>query len=82
MGSSLLGVWVVTVVIFRYSSLGAIAAAAATPLVFLVFGDGNAYFYAATVMAGFLIWRHRGNLRRLMAGEETRIGQKATANQS
>jgi acyl phosphate:glycerol-3-phosphate acyltransferase len=81
MGFSLLGVWLATVVIFRYSSLGAIAAAAATPLVFLVFGGGNAYFYAATVMAGFLIWRHRGNIRRLMAGEEARLGKKTAADQ-
>lgn len=81
LGVSVLGVWLATVAIFRYSSLGAIVAAAATPLVFLIFGGGNAYFYAATVMAGFLIWRHRGNIRRLMAGEETRIGQKAPTGQ-
>lgn len=81
LGVSVLGVWLATVAIFRYSSLGAIVAAAATPLVFLIFGGGNAYFYAATVMAGFLIWRHRGNIRRLMAGEETRIGHKAPTGQ-
>jgi acyl phosphate:glycerol-3-phosphate acyltransferase len=81
LGSMVLGVWLAAVAIFRYSSLGAIVAAAATPLVFLIFGGGNAHFYAATVMAGFLIWRHRGNIRRLMAGEETRIGQKAPTGQ-
>jgi len=50
---------------------------------FLVLGGGLAWpaswpIVAATVvMAALLVWRHRLNIRRLLAGEESRLGSKA-----
>jgi glycerol-3-phosphate acyltransferase PlsY len=70
------GVWLLIAVVFRYSSLAAVVAAAASPpLVWLL--DGRRGFVAlAVVLSGFILIRHRENMRRLLAGEERRIGQR------
>lgn len=73
-GLGLLGVWLATVAVLRYSSLGAVAAALAAPLAFLVFRGNDAYLAATLLMSALLLWRHRGNIRRLLAGKESRIG--------
>jgi glycerol-3-phosphate acyltransferase PlsY len=70
------GVWLLTAALARYSSVAALVAGATSPvLVWLV--DGRpAYVVLAALLAGFVIVRHRENVRRLMAGEESRIGQR------
>ena len=70
------GVWLLIAAVFRYSSLAAVVAAAASPpLVWLL--DGRRGFVAlAVVLSGFILIRHRENMRRLVAGEERRIGQR------
>jgi glycerol-3-phosphate acyltransferase PlsY len=70
------GVWLLIAAVFRYSSLAAVVAAAASPpLVWLL--DGRRGFVAlAVVLSGFILIRHRENMRRLLAGEERRIGQR------
>jgi len=70
------GVWLLIAAVFRYSSLAAVVAAAASPpLVWLL--DGRRDFVAlAVVLSGFILIRHRENMRRLVAGEERRIGQR------
>jgi glycerol-3-phosphate acyltransferase PlsY len=78
-GLGLLGVWLATTAVFRYSSLAAIAAAVAAPLGFLVLHGSDDYFAATLPMTTLLLWRHRGNIRRLLAGEESRIGAKKPA---
>jgi glycerol-3-phosphate acyltransferase PlsY len=59
----------------RYSSLSALLAAAVTPPVLLAFGDRPAALLFA-VLSLLLFWAHRANIRRLLAGEEPRIGAK------
>ncbi len=70
LGSGL--VWLATVAITRISSAGAIAACVAAPLLCLAFGGWSG---AVTVMAGWIVWRHRSNIERLRAGAEPRIGR-------
>ncbi len=70
------GIWLMTAVVTKYSSLGALIACVVTSLVgVIVFPQG------AGVMAGFMsaviLWRHRENINRLRRGEETKIGQKS-----
>lgn len=66
-------IWVGTAAITRYSSLSALLATAAAPLVLLLFGQPTTA--ALVAMQTILIWiRHRANLKRLLSGEETRIG--------
>lgn len=67
--------WLVVAVIFRFSSLAALLAAATTPIWLWGQGSGNAVLLA--ILLATLIWlRHAENIRRLMAGRETKIGQK------
>ena len=70
------GVWLLIAAVFRYSSLAAVVAAAASPLLVWLL-DGRPGFVAlAVVLSGFILIRHRENMRRLLAGEERRIGQR------
>jgi acyl phosphate:glycerol-3-phosphate acyltransferase len=72
-GGLLLLTWLIVAVAFRYSSLAALVAACAAPLYAWWFAPASAYIAAAAVMTLLLIWRHRGNIRNLMNGSETRI---------
>lgn len=69
-------IWLGTAYITRYSSLSALLAAAATPLVLFAMGR-PAYAIAALFMAVLIYVRHRANIERLLAGEEPKIGKKA-----
>jgi glycerol-3-phosphate acyltransferase PlsY len=68
--------WLVMAVVFRYSSLAAIVASAAAPAYVYWLVGGGAVWLASFVMALILLARHHGNIRRLLAGTEGRIGQK------
>jgi glycerol-3-phosphate acyltransferase PlsY len=65
----------------RYVSLASMVAAVFAP-VFYLFGDGVAWQATApevlslAVMALLLVWRHRENIQRLLAGTESKLGQK------
>ena len=76
LGLATLGVWLGVVVITRYSSLGAIVAAVFAPIGAAYWlGNGMALFMVI-LMSALLIWRHAANIRKLAAGEESRIGDK------
>jgi glycerol-3-phosphate acyltransferase PlsY len=78
-GLTVLAVWIATAALFRYSSLAAVVAAVSAPFVILRFQGADDTFVAATVMSVVLILRHLGNIKRLAAGQENRIGQKKPA---
>ena len=65
----------------RYVSLASMVAAVFAPA-FYLFGTGVAWQATATevlclsVMALLLVWRHRENINRLLAGTESKLGQK------
>ena len=65
----------------RYVSLASMVAAVFAP-VFYLFGDGVAWqaslpeVLSLAVMALLLVWRHRENIHRLMAGTESQLGKK------
>ena len=66
-------VWLVTVVALRYSSLASIAAALAAPVATLYFLGWGPFACMVLAMTALLLWRHRGNIGRLMNGTESRI---------
>lgn len=67
--------WLVVAALFRYSSLSALIASAMCPLyVWLLLGRWP-YVVLSIVMGGLLVWRHRSNIEKLLAGKESRIGQ-------
>jgi acyl phosphate:glycerol-3-phosphate acyltransferase len=75
LGLGTLVTWIVMAVFFRYSSLAALVAAA-----FAVFFTAFMKMYplvpAVAVIAALLVWRHRENIRRLIAGTESRLFEK------
>jgi glycerol-3-phosphate acyltransferase PlsY len=70
------GVWLLIAAVFRYSSLAALVAAAASPLLVWLLDGRRGFVALAVVLSGFILIRHRENMRRLLAGEERRIGRK------
>ncbi len=69
------GAWLTVAVVFRYSSLAALAAAVVAPAAAWVLVDQQTA-QAVLVMSLLLVWRHKENIRKLMAGTESRIGSK------
>jgi glycerol-3-phosphate acyltransferase PlsY len=66
--------WLATAFAFRYSSLAALVAAAATPLWLWLFGRTDAILFGIA-MAVLVFIRHRTNIRRLLDGSEPKIGK-------
>jgi glycerol-3-phosphate acyltransferase PlsY len=67
--------WLATAFISRLSSLSALVASLVTPFALLVMPGWHLALLFA-LLSVLLWWRHRDNLARLMAGTETRIGEK------
>ncbi len=73
--------WLIIAYFFRYSSLASLVSAVFAPAYFLL-GGGIAWTAAAPVaaclaaMSLLLIWRHRENINRLVAGTESKLGAK------
>ena len=75
LGVAVLVAWLTVVVVSRYSSLGALVASLFAPFAaWHLLGAGPALM-ATIAMSAILIWRHEGNIRKLIRGEESRIGQ-------
>ena len=85
--SPLLGIavaltWVGVAWFFRYSSLAALMAALLAPVYYALLGDvlwwsfNDALFGMLCVMGILLVWRHRDNVNRLIAGTESKLGAK------
>jgi acyl phosphate:glycerol-3-phosphate acyltransferase len=69
--------WLIIVFFFRISSLAALIAALFAAFFTLLLYHAHPFLAAVAVIAALLIWRHRGNIRNLLAGTEGRIGRKA-----
>jgi len=83
LGLATLGSWLFVALVLRYSSLAAVVAALFAPG-FYVLASGESWSWygspsvalAVAVMSLLLLWRHRGNISRLIAGQEGKIGSK------
>ncbi|MBW7901858.1 MAG: glycerol-3-phosphate 1-O-acyltransferase PlsY [Rhodocyclaceae bacterium] len=76
LGLAVLGLWLLTAVVSRYSSLGALVAAAAAPMIAGMLWGATGQTLAVGVMAAALIAKHWANLQRLLTGSEPKIGAK------
>jgi glycerol-3-phosphate acyltransferase PlsY len=73
--------WILTALVFRFSSLGALVAAVAAPIIAWVL-QGNAWEVGFCALLAILIyWRHWPNIERLLNGTEPKIGAKKTATE-
>jgi glycerol-3-phosphate acyltransferase PlsY len=77
-GLGTLATWIIIAAFLRYSSLAALIAAVFAPFFTALLLGFGAYAAAVLVMSLLLIWRHAENIKRLMAGTESRIGAKKT----
>ena len=75
-GLGTLVTWLVIAFFFRYSSLAALVAAAFAPFATALVLGFNAYAAAVLVIAALLVWWHAENIRKLLAGTESRLGEK------
>jgi glycerol-3-phosphate acyltransferase PlsY len=75
-GLGTIATWLIIAFFLRYSSLAALVAAAFAPFAVALVLGVNAFFAAVLVMSALLVWRHKENIRRLIAGTETRLGAK------
>jgi glycerol-3-phosphate acyltransferase PlsY len=74
LGLALVVVWLFMAILFRYSSLASMVAAIVTlPLGFYFLGNWPEAWVLVPI-ALLLLWRHRANIRKLLAGTETKIG--------
>ena len=76
LGLATLITWLVIAYAFRYSSLAALIAALFAPFYYgLMFGI-DPILFAVLIMSALLVFRHRQNIAKLLAGKESRIGSK------
>ena len=72
--------WIVIAFFFRQSSLAALIAAISAPVFCYMLYEIHPYTLAVGIIALLLIWRHKSNIRNLLAGTEGKIGEKKAAD--
>jgi glycerol-3-phosphate acyltransferase PlsY len=72
--------WLVMAAIFRISSLAALTAAVLAPLYVFVLHRPHPVLALSVVMGVLIYIRHAANIRRLLAGQEPRMGAKKAAS--
>jgi glycerol-3-phosphate acyltransferase PlsY len=77
LGLAVLATWLGMAYLFRYSSLAALTAASLAPVYVWLLLHSPVLAGASLAMALLLISRHRGNIERLLKGEESKIGSKS-----
>ena len=77
LGAATLASWLLIAVFFRYSSLASLVAAAFAPFFQLLIWGVKPAMLCLVPMSLLLVWRHGPNIRKLLAGTESKIGQKA-----
>lgn len=71
--------WAIVAAFSRYASLASLAAAFFAPFYQLLIWDADGTSVAIILISLLLVWRHEANIRKLIAGTESRLGQKAPA---
>jgi glycerol-3-phosphate acyltransferase PlsY len=79
LGLSALATWLLMALLFRYSSLAALTAAAGAPIFAFLLGLPQEWVLASGIMLLLLVWRHKKNIQNLLAGKEARIGKRSDA---
>ncbi len=79
LGVATLVSWLIIAVFFRYASLASLVAALFAPFYQALIWGVDSSLIAIAVMSVLLVWRHEGNIRKLLAGTESRLGGKPAA---
>ena len=76
LGLGSLATWIVIAVFSRYASLASVVAALFAPFFAWYISLSYDVLLVVASIAALLAWRHKGNIGRLFAGTESRIGAK------
>ena len=76
-GLAMVVLWLAVAAMTRYSSLSSMIAAAGAPVAAMWLASGTPVTAVLAVLAALVLWRHRGNVSRLIDGTESRIGRRA-----
>lgn len=71
------GIFFIVVGLTRFVSLGSILGSLAFPALVLATGGPRSVFAVSLAIAGLIVFQHRGNIARLAAGTERRLGRRA-----
>ncbi|HHB92203.1 MAG TPA: glycerol-3-phosphate 1-O-acyltransferase [Thioploca sp.] len=74
-GLAALSTWISIAILLRYSSLAAVVTAISAPIYMFWFTPIWEYRIICIAIGILLLWRHRSNIRKLLAGQETKIGK-------
>lgn len=75
LGGIVLGIWLLILAVFRYSSLAALTAVVLG--LFYAWGEVPTDYYLVYMLVTIaILWRHRANIMRLIQGTETKVGQR------
>lgn len=69
-------IWLITIALTRYVSLGSILGAVSVPILILIFHESWLLFIFGLLAPVFVIYRHRPNIKRLLNGTEYKFGEK------
>ena len=76
-GLACFGLFIAVISISRIVSLSSVVAAIGLPVLMVLAGANGASISVSVVASVMVLWRHRSNIERLIAGTEPRIGAKA-----
>ena len=79
LGLACLATWALVAALTRYSSLAALVTAVCAPFYQALVWGLEPLLLALVGMSLLLIWRHEANIRKLLAGTESKLGRKAAA---
>ena len=75
-GLACFGLFMAAISLSRIVSLSSVVAAISLPVLMVLSGESSAYVVVSLVASLMVLWRHRSNIERLIAGTEPKIGQK------
>jgi glycerol-3-phosphate acyltransferase PlsY len=71
-----LAIFVLTIAASRFVSLGSVLAVLSFPFFALLFHGPRMIFFWSLAISGLVVFKHKGNIRRLLAGTERKLGEK------
>ena len=72
----LIGIWISVAIVSRYSSLAALTAVSALPVIYIIQGESTIKISFGIILSALIIYKHKANIKSLMSGIEQKIGKK------
>lgn len=76
LGLAVIMVWLIVAFFSRYSSLAALTSFTLLPVYTLLFSKGLVEFLLSLLLTSLIFIKHQENIKRLLSGDEPKIGQK------